>query len=77
MSWSPYNGDRYLDFPELEAWCHALVEAHSDWMSLVEIGQSREGRSIWLITVGAQSGDLDSKPAFWLDGGPMPQSGPV
>ena len=69
MSWSPYNGDEYLDFPETEAWCRALVEAHPDWMTLVEIGTSREGRSIWLITVGDQSVDLDAQPAFWLDGG--------
>ena len=69
MSWSPYNGDEYLDFPETEAWCRDLVEAHPDWMTLVEIGTSREGRSIWLITVGDQSVDLDAQPAFWLDGG--------
>ena len=69
MSWTPYNGDRYLDFPELETWCRSLAAAHPEWMSIVEIGQSREGRKIWLITVGDQNTELDTKPAFWLDGG--------
>ena len=39
--------------------------------SLDEIGQSRQGRPILLITVGERIGGADpaQKPAVWLDGG--------
>ena len=69
MAWTPYKGSKYLDFPAVEAWCHELVKAHSDWFQIEEIGTSRHGRSIELITVGDRSGTPDARPAFWLDGG--------
>ena len=69
MSWIPYNGEQYLDFPSLKTWLEALVEAHSDWFRIMEIGQSRHGRPILLLTVGEQSGGISERPAFWLDGG--------
>ena len=28
MTFERYDADRYLDFDEIEAWCHALVKAH-------------------------------------------------
>ena len=69
MTWTPYIGDSYLDFPETEAWCRALAAAHPDWFSIQEIGTSRHGRSIFLLTVGEQSETINTRPAFWLDGG--------
>ena len=69
MAWIPYNGEQYIDFPDVEQWCKALVDAHPDWFDLEEIGLSRHGKSIFLITVGDQGGRPDKNPAFWLDGG--------
>lgn len=69
MAWIPYNGDEYLDFPAVESWCRALAEAHPDWFQIQDIGQSRHGKSIFLMTVGDRSGAVDERPAFWLDGG--------
>ncbi len=69
MGWTAYNGKEYLGFPEIEAWCLALVVAHPEWFKMEEIGRSREGRSIFLVSVGEQSSDLLTKPGFWLDGG--------
>jgi len=69
MNWKPYNGEKYIDFPELEAWCKALAVDHSEWFSIEEIGQSRHGRPILLVSVGDQKAQLDQQPALWLDGG--------
>ena len=69
MSWVPYNGEQYLDFPALEKWLKTLSDAHEDWFRLEEIGVSRHGRPILLVTVGDLSGDVSERPAFWLDGG--------
>ena len=60
-----YNGDRYWDYPEVEAWCRALA-AEEDWISLETIGVTREGRSIVLLTLGENP---STTPAMWLDAG--------
>ena len=36
-----YRGERYLDFPEVEAWCRAAAEAFPGWVRLEQVGQSR------------------------------------
>jgi hypothetical protein len=69
MSWMAYNGETYIDFPAVEAWCRSLVEAHPDWFSLEEIGRSHQGRLIFLVTVGDKRGTPENQPALWLDGG--------
>lgn len=67
-SFAPYEGDRYLDWPEVEAWCRAAAAAHPEWCTLDEIGRSREGRPLLLLTIGAK-GERETRPGFWLDGG--------
>jgi len=69
MAWTPYNGDSYLDFPAVEMWCRALAEAHPEWFQIEDIGRSRHGKSIFLMTVGDHLGAVGERPAFWLDGG--------
>ena len=69
MEWQPYNGEQYIDFPAVEHWCKALVDTHPDWFALEEIGQSRHGKPILMVTVGDQNSDLSQQPAMWLDGG--------
>lgn len=75
-AWTPYTGDRYLDFPALEAWCDALVEAHPRWFEKQILDHTAHGRPLILITVGRREapdqGAPDprgDRPAFWLDAG--------
>ena len=63
-----YRGDDYLDFPELERRCRAMAAAHPDWVSVAEVGSSREGRPMILMTVG-RGADRGDRTGFWLDGG--------
>lgn len=69
MSWTPYRGDAYLDWPAVDAWCASLAEAHPRWVRRTTVGTSRRGRSIPLLTLGDHDGDPASRPAFWMDGG--------
>ena len=41
----------YWDWDEIEAWCRALAERMPDWFEIEEVGQSREGRPLILVTV--------------------------
>ena len=63
-----YRGERYLDFPEVEAWCRAAADALPGWVRLEQVGTSRQGRPLWLLTLGDQRADVSARPAFWLDG---------
>lgn len=61
--------DRYLRYEELVAWLQATVQEFPDLVQMESIGQSHEGRDIWLMTLTNQkSGPHDEKPAFWCDG---------
>jgi murein tripeptide amidase MpaA len=61
--------DRYLRYDELSAALQALGQAYPHLLRVTSIGQSHEGREIWLATVTQFStgNDLD-KPALWVDG---------
>lgn len=61
--------DRYPSLPELDALLDSLCGELPGWFSRAVIGHSREGRPIWLVTVGAQDGATEERPAFWLDAG--------
>lgn len=61
--------DRYLPYADLTELLFALADEHSDFLSVTSIGQSHEGREIWLVTVtDHRSGAAADKPAFWCDG---------
>ncbi|MBX2798280.1 MAG: hypothetical protein KTR31_11440 [Myxococcales bacterium] len=66
-----YTGDRYLDFGEVRAELEALASGCPEWVALQTLGTSRGGRPILMVTVGdrAGPGNVDDRPAFWLDGG--------
>ncbi len=61
--------DRYLDWDEVAARTRAIAERAPAWARVDEIGQTREGRPLLLLTIGDQAGDPDARPGFWLDGG--------
>lgn len=74
MTWTPYRGDTYLDWPATEAWCRALAEAFPGFVHLDVVGRSRHGRALILLAIGVDVGSepadaLARRPAVWLDGG--------
>jgi len=66
--WTPYKGDDYLHWDQLEAWCRATAAAHPDFVRLETVGESLQGRPLLLLTLTAP-GDDRQRPGFWLDGG--------
>jgi hypothetical protein len=65
---SLYRGFRenYLDYETLTAQLKAWAEAFPGFVRLQSLGQTREGRELWLLTIGP---DPDRRrPAAWIDG---------
>ena len=61
--------DIFYKHDELTALLRAYALALPEWIELRSLGQSHEGRDIWLVVVTrrATGADID-KPAFWVDG---------
>ena len=68
-SWLPYDGENYLNWSETLQFCQDLAQSCPTWVTYQEIGSSREGRPILLLTIGRNDGRQDQRPGFWLDGG--------
>ncbi|MEJ7667164.1 MAG: M14 family metallopeptidase [Casimicrobiaceae bacterium] len=61
--------DRFYRYAELTELLHAFAREHPELVSVAAIGQSFEGRDIWLATVtNGKTGPASDKPAFWVDG---------
>lgn len=61
--------DRYYRYDELTQILQSYADEHADLIDLEAIGQSHEGRDIWMLTVTDKStGAAADKPAFWCDG---------
>jgi murein tripeptide amidase MpaA len=61
--------DRFYRYPELTQILEDLAQAYPDLVRLESIGQSYEGRDIWLVTVtNYATGEDKRKPALWVDG---------
>jgi murein tripeptide amidase MpaA len=61
--------DRYVRYEELTQLLNDCATQHPDLVTIESIGQSHEGREIWLVTVtDSATGPADEKPAFWCDG---------
>ena len=59
----------YLTHAELTERLQQLSATHPQRMKLEEIGQTPEGRSIWMAVLTDYSrGEPEDKPAVWLDG---------
>lgn len=67
----PISWNRYHDHTALSEIYHRLAEAHPNLVTVQSIGQSYEGRDIWLLTVTDQTTPVqhDRKPAIYIDGG--------
>lgn len=72
MTWEKCNGDRYLDFPELQAWCAQTAEHHPDFVTVQTVGETRHGRPLLLVRLALEGADLppvEERASFWIDGG--------
>lgn len=64
-----YEFDRFYRYAELTELLHAFAREHPDLVTVEAIGQSHEGRDIWVVTVtNGKTGPAAEKPAFWVDG---------
>ena len=62
--------DCYRDDAEVTAFVQAAAAAHPELATLESIGQSWQGREIWLLTITDRAtGPSEDKPAVWVDGG--------
>lgn len=61
--------DRYYRHEELSALLAAYAAEYPELVQVESLGESHEGRDIWLATVtNAQTGSAAEKPALWADG---------
>lgn len=61
--------DRYLNYEELREALRGFAEEFPELFSFYSIGESYEGREIWVTEVtNAATGEASEKPAFWVDG---------
>lgn len=61
--------DKYLNYEELTALLKEFQQKFPSFVSLESLGQSKQGRELWLLTLtDSTTGLHDCKPAFWMDG---------
>ncbi|MFC1961177.1 M14 family zinc carboxypeptidase, partial [Chloroflexota bacterium] len=61
--------DHYYRYDELTTLVHAYATEFPDLIQIESIGQSYEGRDVWLLTVtNTATGPAEEKPAIWVDG---------
>lgn len=64
-----HHFDRLFKYEELTELLHQFAESYPQLITLDVIGQSYEGRDIWVATVtNRASGPAKEKPALWFDG---------
>ncbi len=60
--------DRYYRYDELTQIIHAFAEEFPHLVTVESIGQTYEGRDIWLMTItNHENGSALDKPAVWVD----------
>ncbi|MCW5755509.1 MAG: hypothetical protein KIT24_12450 [Phycisphaeraceae bacterium] len=61
--------NRYYTYDEVERQLHEIAQAYPHLVSLVPIGKSIQGRTLWVAIVNdPTTGPHESKPAMWIDG---------
>jgi murein tripeptide amidase MpaA len=69
MATSTLKFDRFYRYEELTSQLEALAKKYPNLCKLESIGQSHEGREIWLMTLtNSDTGSDTEKPALWIDG---------
>ena len=60
--------DTYYRYEDLTRILKGFAEEYPDLVRLESMGQSYEGRDIWVVTVThTGTGEAAEKPAFWID----------
>jgi murein tripeptide amidase MpaA len=61
--------DHYYRYEELNRLLEGLVKEHPNLLRMESIGNSHEGRDVWLVTAtNFSTGPDTEKPALWVDG---------
>ncbi|MCA9777239.1 MAG: hypothetical protein KC800_11000 [Candidatus Eremiobacteraeota bacterium] len=61
--------DTYYRYQELTEGLQELAASRPDLLTLESVGESHEGRPLWLVILTRKStGDHKDKPALWVDG---------
>jgi murein tripeptide amidase MpaA len=61
--------DTYYRYEDLARLLHEYAQEYPDLVRVESIGQSYEGRDVWVATVTSfQTGEDKTKPALWVDG---------
>ena len=64
----PLVFNRYYTYPELESQFKAIAAAYPDLVELRKLGQSGQGRDMWVAIVNApKTGPHTSKPAMYIE----------
>ncbi len=61
--------DRLHDYDEITSFLKGYAAAYPQWVKLESIGQSIQGRQMWLLTItNPATGAASTKPAMYVDG---------
>jgi murein tripeptide amidase MpaA len=61
--------DTFYRYEALTRMLHAYAEEYPALVRIESIGESYEGRDVWLLTVtNTETGPAEEKPALWVDG---------
>ncbi|XP_068018665.1 carboxypeptidase A6 [Melanerpes formicivorus] len=66
-SLSGYNYEVYHPLEEIQDWMHQLNKTHSDLVHMFSVGESYEGRPLFVLKLGTRSRPY--KKAVWIDCG--------
>ena len=70
MPSTSYRPGYYHSFDEIAALLAEWHAAHPELCLLESVGQTLDGKELWLLTVTDKAtGEHDTKPAFWCGGG--------
>lgn len=60
---------KYHDHEDVTRLVHEWAEAYPELVELEQLGESVQGRELWLLTItNENSGAAEDKPALWMDG---------
>ncbi|XP_047735826.1 carboxypeptidase B [Hyalella azteca] len=64
MSWESYHS-----FEDMETYMYYLEQTYPDYVTVLNIGSSFEGRDLLVVKVSTSDSGNTSRPAIWVDGG--------
>jgi len=66
-----FDFTQYHELPEIQAFLATLPREFPDLVTLVTVGESYEGRTIYGVKIASSAGNKTNvaKPGFWFDGG--------